>query len=178
MLQKLVTSGGYTKLDRWPKWSRDDDRGNRHLVIWPPIGTKEDVADVSVARRRLREAMDKIMREGGWTVYVDELLFASRATWLGLERQLEFYWQQARTEKVSLVVSAQRSSKIPLLAYDQISHLFVFRDNDRNNAERIGEMAGQDRLEVRDEIQKLSDHEFLYVDVRHDDMMISKVEGR
>lgn len=165
---------GWIKVDRWPRWTRDDPNGDRHLIVWPPIGTKSDVADVTRAQKVLKEALDKIIREGGWTVYVDELLFAS--TWLDLQRQLEFYWQQARSEGVSLVVATQRSSRVPLLAYDQVSHIFAFRDNDRQNAERIGEMAGQNRLEVRDIVQNLGDHEFLYVDVRHDDLVVSKVE--
>jgi hypothetical protein len=154
---------GWVRVKRWPRATQDDEHGRRRILLWIPTGKR---ALVKATSETFLEALEKIMDEGAWVVDIDELMFAANPKWLALGDQFELMWQQARTLGVSLLVKAQRSSNIPLLAYDQVEHLFVFRENDYRNADRIGEMAGLDRMEVRDVVRELERFEVLYIGVR------------
>jgi hypothetical protein len=60
-------------------------------------------------------------------------------------QQLKFLLQQGRSAGISVVAMTQRPAFIPLAFYDQATHLFVWRDNDLRNRQRIGELAGNAR---------------------------------
>lgn len=169
LMDELVRRG-WTRLDRWPYRTFDDEHGRRRLLLWIPTSKKSQVKATS---ERFQEALEKIMDEGQWVVDIDELLFAANPKWLALGDQFELMWQQARSLKVSMLVKSQRSAHIPLLAYDQVEHLFVFRENDKRGADRIGEMAALDRFLVRDEVRSLQRYEFLYIGVRTDRLVRS-----
>lgn len=170
LFEELIKRG-WTRIQRWPRATYDDERGRRRLLLWVPTAKKSAVARTSQV---FNEALEKIMGEGSWVCDIDELLFAAHPKWLALGDQFELMWQQARTLNVSLLVKSQRSAHIPLLAYDQVEHLFVFRENDLRGADRIGEMAGLDRFEVRDVVRQLDRHEVLYIGVRSDRLIRTK----
>jgi energy-coupling factor transporter ATP-binding protein EcfA2 len=156
---------GWTRIKRWPKAIEDDSKGRRRLLLWLPTVTP---AAVPKAREVFKEALDKVAVDPThWTVFVDELLFASSPKWLDLGNHLELAWQQFRSSKHSLFVCAQRSSQIPLLAYDQIEYLLTSRENDLRNADRIGEMCGLDRFLVRDVVRDLDRFQWLCINVRN-----------
>jgi hypothetical protein len=64
--------------------------------------------------------------------------------------ELELFWLQGRSQGNSLITATQRPRFIPLEAYDQASHLFLWRDNDTANIARVAEMAGVNRKTVID----------------------------
>jgi len=163
LFEELVRRG-WTRVQRWPRATADDSQGRRRILLWVPTAT---ITQVPLTARVFREALEAMMKEGGWVCDIDELLFAADPHWLALGKQFELMWQQARTLGVSLLVCSQRSAHIPLLAYDQVEHLFVFRENDLVGADRIGMMAGLDRFEVRDVVRDLDRFEVLYIGVRN-----------
>jgi hypothetical protein len=167
-LQRLLARG-YVRVKRWPKKLVLDPDKPCKILFWPDVPT---IRSVERKAPLYQEALDAIMRMGGWTVYIDEGLYS--VTFLGLKRQLEDMWQRARTQHISLVFSAQRAANVPQLAYDQVDHIFTAKENDRRNAERIGEMASQDRLEVREIVQQLKPFEFLYIGVRDEQLCVTK----
>lgn len=167
-LERLL-SRGFVRIERWPRRLVLDPDKPCRILFWPKIPTLRALPAV---RGRYEDALDAIMRQGGWTVDIDEGVYAS--TFLGLRNQLSDMWQRAATQAISLMFLAQRSANVPPLAYDQIDHLFAARENDRRNAERIGEMAGQDRLMVREVVGGLPRHHFLYLGVRDDILAITK----
>ena len=155
---------GWVRVKRWPKKIEDDSKGRRRLLFWVPTVTP---AAVPATRAAFREALDKIAEtESNLVVYVDELMFATDPAWLDLSHHMELAWQQWRSSGLSLFVSAQRASHIPLLAYDQVEWIFVSRENDLRNADRIGEMAGLDRFQVRDLVRQLERYQWLGINVR------------
>ena len=155
---------GWTRVKRWPRKIEDDSKGRRRILLWVPTVTPSAVAGT---RDIFKEALDAIAKDRTpSTVYIDELMFASSPKWLDLGPHFELGWQQWRSSKISLFVSAQRSSQIPLLAYDQVEWIFVARENDLRNADRIGEMAGLDRFQVRDIVRRLERYEWLGINVR------------
>lgn len=129
-----------------------------HLVLWPEIrgaGHTSEQRDVFV------EAFDAIYRQGGWCVVSDETAYLDEI--LGMERWIKFLLQQGRASGISMVNMTQRPAFIPLACYDQATHLFLWRDNDRRNLQRVGEMAGNARFIVEREVAELRRREVLYL---------------
>jgi hypothetical protein len=160
---------GWVRIRRWPKSIEDDSKGRQRLLLWIPtiIPTA-----VPATAKVFKDALDKIAQDDvPRDVYIDELMFAASPKWLDLSAHFELGWQQWRSSGNSLWVSAQRSSNIPLLAYDQVEWIFVARENDLGNADRIGEMAGLDRFQVRDVVRTLERYQWLGINVREGELV-------
>jgi hypothetical protein len=104
---------------------------------------------------------------------VDELRYLTET--LKLSRHMELLWQQGRSVGISVVAGTQRPARVPLAAYDQATHLFLFRDSDRRNLDRLADLSGDvDKVLVRETVQTLAPHEVLYVDTRRGTMAITR----
>lgn len=151
-MDRFVYDHGYTKVSRWlPEL-------DNYLVLWPPIkGFNHRKKQIQI----FEDAMDCIYREGGWCAVFDEVSYL--ADTLKMTEQLKFLLQQGRSSGISVVGMTQRPAFIPLAFYDQASHLFFWRDNDRRNLERIGELSGNAWATVRREVAELERREVLYL---------------
>lgn len=121
-----------------------------------------------------REALMRVFQQGYWTVVMDEARYLTKD--LGLAAEAELLWLQGRSLKISVVAGTQRPRWIPLEAYDQATHLFFWKDPDRNNVERIAEMAGLNRRAVESIVPRLDAHEILYASRHTDELVTTKVE--
>lgn len=121
-----------------------------------------------------REALMQVFRQGYWTVVMDEARYLTHD--LGLAQEAQLLWLQGRSLKISVVAGTQRPRWIPLEAYDQATHLFFWKDSDRQNVDRIAEMAGLNRREVMDIVPRLAQHEMLYANRNTDELVTTKVE--
>lgn len=144
---------GYLRIKHWGHNEIAD-----HLILWPDI---RGANHTDKQRDVFTEAMDSIYRQGGWCVVSDETSYLSET--LGMDKWIKFLLQQARSGGVSFVNMTQRPAFIPLACYDQATHLFVWRDNDRRNIQRFGELAGNARFVVEREVAELRRREVLYL---------------
>lgn len=144
---------GYTRI---PTWHMNEV--SNHLVLWPKIKGHGHTDD---QRQVFGYAMDAIYRQGGWCTVFDELSYLSDT--LNMDKQLKFFLQQGRSSGISVVGMTQRPAFIPLAFYDQADHLFVWKDNDRRNIQRIAELAGNARKIVEREVGNLKEREVLYL---------------
>jgi hypothetical protein len=157
-VRNKVPAGQYVKLDKWKNLNM---RKYPRRILWP---NALDLYSSERQRQVFQEALSIIYREGGWTVYLDELWFMSAD--LGLTHEVRTYLQQSRSNEVTLVVSSQRPSRIPVEVYDQSRHLFFSRDNDERNLSRISGIAWKSRKIIMNYVANLEPHEFLYVNTR------------
>lgn len=97
----------------------------------------------------------------GWTIMVDECRYIAGT--LGLKDELEMLWLQGRSEKTSVMANTQRPRFIPLEAYDQATHIFMWNDGDRGNIVRVSEMAGLNTDVVLSVLPTLPKHDILYI---------------
>jgi hypothetical protein len=172
---------GYKHITSWP-WSKKwgvrtgpklKEGEPVKLLFWPnvPANAWEDRTRAARLRGLFAAAMDDIF-EGpwveqtgsGWTERWDEGIYSTQSKFLAQRDRLEDHWQRIAGTDSCLMFLCQRGSTVPLLAYDQIGHLFAGRCNDRRDAERVGEMMGQDRMLVRDALAQLQRFEFLHFD--------------
>lgn len=156
----------YKKIKTWPPSSLDE-----HVLLWPPY---EGPRDKLKQRVVFKSAIYDQFMAGGWTLFVDEVFYWTNM--LKLTDELEAVWVQGRSIKLSLVAATQRPRGVPLLMYDQPSHLFFFRFGDENDLKRIGGIGWLDRKDIQQVVARLERYEFLYIYVPDGTMIVSKVE--
>lgn len=170
-MDRLIERHGYLKLAKWQPLNPID---HPRRVIWPDA-TRLD--SVELQERVFSDALDRIFREGGrpknnpvgWAVAIDELWYFTNM--LGLGKQIKLFLLQARSLGESLIVATQRPSAVPLEVYDQSTHLFFFRDNDRRNLDRLSEINARDAQLVRLTVANLEEFQALYVNTRTGQML-------
>lgn len=134
------------------------------VIFWPSI---DNVKHVPAQKAAMRDALMDVYHRGGYTVFIDELDYI--CNFLGLKPLVELLWRQGRSLGVSVVGGTQRPAFIPLLAYDQATHLFIGRDNDDVNVKRYSRIAGggkRGKRDVEEAIASLPRHHFLYLNAR------------
>lgn len=147
--------------------------GNK-VIFRPPLDapTSEAIEEQS---DKFRDALIEIFRAGAWCVYADEVRYLTDN--LHLKREFETLWLQGRSLGVSLVVGTQRPVSIPLLAFDSATHLFLWRNTDYRNINRMAEFSGTDEDMVRETIPQLPQHEVLYINTRTGNIVRTNVRS-
>lgn len=149
---------GYYPIRRWQ--SLDPAKFPKR-VLWPDA---KSLNSVQLQRDTFHDAFERIYREGGWTVAVDELWYMSQV--LKLEMDVKIYLQQARALGISLLVATQRPAYVPLEVYDMSTHLFFWRDNDENNLRRLSGISFRSAELVRSVVADLEQFQVLYINTR------------
>ena len=166
-LIKALPKQGFKVIERWPPPDY-----MRRVVLWPKISAMGDRVQ---QKREIQGAMHRMYRSGGWCVIADELRYITQT--LGLKSEAEMFWLQGRTLGISFVSATQRPAWVPLEAYDQATHLFLWRETDKRNLDRLGDIGGVDTQAVKAIVPRLAKHDFLYVNTRDATMAVSNAKG-
>jgi len=160
----------FANLQGYRKLSEFNPRpGEKRIILWPPFN---EPADQVRQRDVFRDAFNIAFTQGGWTVFVDEARYFIDTLKLGA--YLKTYWGQGRSLGLTLITGTQRPAYMPLEFYDQATHLFIWKDNDRINVSRLAGLAGSEKLEtIKATIPTLARHEFVYINTRTDDVFRS-----
>lgn len=161
-MQRLIRTGYYPI----KKWESLDPKDFPRRVLWPDATS---LAAVQHQREVFHDAFERIYREGGWTVAVDELWYVGQI--LRLEMDVKVYLLQARALGISLLVATQRPAWVPLEVYDQSTHLFFWRDNDETNLKRLSGISFRSADLIRSVVSDLERFQVLYVNTRTGEMM-------
>ncbi len=165
-IRALVRTQGFKIIKEWPP-----DREVRRILLWPNLDKPEQVAN---QRYQFDRALRGIYNERNWTVWINEARYV--ADFLRLKSLMVLYWTQARSLGISLVTEAQRPAWIPLEAYSQATHLFLWRTGDERDLVRMGALNGANAGIVASVVSQLERHQFLYVNLSTGRMAISKVQ--
>lgn len=163
-----ATMDALHKEQRWPivrEWPprRVHGRGD-NLIVWPRFRGLHDIhRQQDVIYRAIMDAF----AQQNWCIFADELHYMCHT--LGLAKPLEMLWSQGRSLGISLVGGVQRPAHVPLMAYDQATHLFFWRDNDETNLRRISGLGGLNSAEIRRTVAALPRHHALYLNTRNGD---------
>lgn len=159
----LIKEEGYHKVEVWPPpaWAH-------RVILWP--STKKPSYRLE-QQREFHHALSDIYTAGGWCVYIDELRYICDT--LKLAPYVENLWQQGRSLGISVIGGNQRPRHVPLNAYDQATHLFVWNFNDKQNAKRLSEIIGIDEKEVTEVIRGLRKYYVLYINADTKEMYIT-----
>lgn len=161
-----------TKLG-WPiihSWPPDyEHRVGRKVILWPPYGRASTARS---NRKTFTDALDEILEEGGWTVYLDEAIYFTET--LGLRSLLDEYWNTARSSGITVVASSQGVTWVPAAMMSQQQWVIIFGLRDEETRKRAAQIAG-DRHRFDPAIAQLREHEFLLVRTRTGHGYISRV---
>lgn len=176
-IKTLIGSTGqrFVNLRQWHRLSPVD---SPRRVLWPDA---RSIDSISHQRDVFKYALDAIFRESGrpehdpvgWAVVIDELWYVINVLKLGAE--IKIFLLQGRSLGHSLVLATQRPAGVPVEVYDQSTHLFFFRDNDRRNQDRLSEVNARDSAMIRHIVSDLEPHQFLYINTRSGAMVRSRV---
>lgn len=150
----------------------EPEEGDTHIIFKPKLSGPGREAKAAQSDA-FREALGEIFLSGFWTVYADDVQYL--ADNLKLSTEFETFWMLGRSEGISMVASTQEPVDIPVLAYGQATHLFLFNNPDLYRVRRIAELAGVGREVVAEVIPSLPPHEFLYINKLTRGMIRSKV---
>jgi energy-coupling factor transporter ATP-binding protein EcfA2 len=163
---------GWHRIREWPP--DYEDRVRRRVILWPSFEAhRKETTEQRLQRQRriFRHALDRILREGGWTVYVDEAIFFTET--LNLRRTFDEYWHTARSSHISMIAASQGTTWVPRAMMTQQSWVFAFRPRQESVARDIADIAGDRKFE--DVLLGLRRHEFLVVETVTGEAYVSKV---
>lgn len=161
-MDMLIEDYGYHKLERWQKL---DPAYYPRRVLWP------DATSVNaqvIQKPVFKDAFERIYREGGWTVVVDELWVFENDLKLGHE--IKVYLLQARSLDISLVAGAQRPAWVPRELYTSCTHLMFWRCNDENDLRSISGIGYLNSSLIRYAVARLDKYQALYINTRTGEM--------
>ena len=137
---------GYHITRTWPA----PDIYNR-VVLWPPA---ERLDSPKAMQSVISKAMGDLFDRGSFTVLFDETQFTTEI--LKLDQMYRVFMQQGRTLGLSIVSSGQRPFHLPQVAFNQATHMFMFRESDKRNRDRFSDMNGVDGKLVSDVVATVS----------------------
>ena len=165
----LFRQRGFEAVSTWPP-----PPDMQRVMLWPVQRAKDPINDNTIKRREFRKALAHVYRSGSWTLYFDEVRFLTRT--LKLAHEIETVWLQGRSAKITVVASSQRSAWIPLEAYSETKHLWVWDNPDEHNMRRLKEISGVQELQRL--AKSLGYHQFLYSNNITRSKLISELEMR
>lgn len=153
-----LKAAGFERITKWDKSTLrmiqrklEEDQPVR-LIVGPVVETREDLLAM---RELFSKVLKDVFRQGGWTVYVDELQVLSDRRLMNLAGDAEALLIAARDKGVSFVSSFQRPANVPRTASDQSTWFVVFHTRDIDVVNRLAEMAGQSKAVMRGAIKGL-----------------------
>ena len=168
-LDKLAKSG-FEIVREWPP--PKPPQLTPKVIFWPKA-TK--LSDYDAQTQAISKMMHRVYQDWNWCVYIDEL---AELTDMGLKREMKQFWQRGRSIGISFVTATQRPAWVPLDAYSQATHLFLWRTGDRRDLNRLSDISGAVDVDaIRSVVSGLTGHDFLYINTRTGTMLVSNAKG-
>ena len=158
---------GWPVIKAWPP--PYSVRKKRRVVLWPTYSKASSYPrDV---RPVFLNAIDEIMDEGNWTIYMDEASYLVQS--IGLRTSMDELFTQSRSNGITLVAGSQRPVWVSRAQVSQPTWVAAFRIGDLDDAKRAGEVIGNRALAPT--IMGLGVHHFLLANTVTDMAVVSKV---
>lgn len=159
---------GWVRTEHW----NTRPRSAKRVLLWPDVDDPEE--SPTVLRKEVKRLLAAVYKTGKWCVWTDELRYLTHNC--GMQKVYQNMYVTARSNKISLVSAAQRPAFVPLEAYSQATHLFLYRTGDERDLARMGGLNGTSAKQVAGTVGELPFHTFLHVNMRTGDQTISQVE--
>lgn len=151
---------------KFTKDAKLDYRKAPRVIYRPgPFGISK--ADKEAQADRFDAVLSVAYAQRRWAIYADEVAYLDE---IGLADPLEAIWRTGRGREITLLASSQNPVAIPRVAFDQVSHLFFWRQTEVDRVRRMAEMAGDAAPLVRAAVPKLPEYEALYVNTTTDEV--------
>lgn len=150
---------GYKRIE-----SVSEIRSYHHkYLLWPKYGNT--IRETKIKQRAaFLEAMDTIVNQQSWTVWVDESKYI--AEMLQLKGELTFMLEQLRSVNATVISGAQRPAFLPVSALSSATHIFFWKTTHDADKKRLSDIGGINDKEIAGVLDTLGKHEFLYIKTR------------
>ena len=163
-----LTGLGYPRLSTWPGERQlerlvaknNEDNLPSRFVVGPKVSRHEDHAKL---RTVTKEALDGAFGMGGWTVYCDELQIATDPRMMNLRKEADRMLIAARDKGLSFVSSYQAPSWVTPHAGKMATWVAVSRTRDTDVVNRLAEILGRPKAEIRGAISGLERFSWMIV---------------
>lgn len=147
-----------------------DYRKTPRVIFRPgPFGISK--ADREAQAERFDAVLSVAYAQRQWAIYADEVAYLDE---IGLAEQLEAIWRTGRGRKITMIAASQNPVSIPRVAFDQVSHLFFWRQTEAERVRRMGEMAGDQAATVREVVRRLPEFQTLYINTTTDELVTTR----
>lgn len=154
---------------RWTTWHKNPSLRENRILFWPKVEHKTPREAVAVMKREFQYALDQIGKTGRWTVHIDEGLFVSSPSYLGLADTIGMMYALMRSSKGTMITLAQRPSHLPVAIYPNLSHAFIGRASELPDLRRLADMDGKTNSKIlQARISHNSKHEFTWLAIGQD----------
>lgn len=159
---------GYIRLDKWPgqksmerSISKNNDDGvPSRYVIGGPARTRSERAELKATMKR---TVEDAYEMGGWTLYCDELMILTDPRQFNLRVEIDEMLIAARDRGISVVSSFQSPRYVTPTASQQATWVAVSRTRDTEVVNRLGEILGRPKHEIRGAMKGLDRYSWVFV---------------
>lgn len=166
---KMIKHMGFTRVERMNEikpWMNN-------VLLWPR--QRDTIEETIIAQQTaFRDAMNVIVKQKAWTLWVDEAKYLSE--FLKLKTQLTFCLEQLRTANATVICGAQRPAWLSPSVLSNSSHVFLWKTSNREDAIKLADVGGVDARAVREEAMTLGEFEFLYIRTRGTDVKVVRTQ--
>lgn len=152
-----LTDTGWPIISSWPP--SFEQREGQRVILWPPY--RKSSNRVAEAKPAIVDALDEIMLEGAWTVYIDETNYLVEN--FNMRAQLDEFWQGGRSSRITLMAGGQRPVWLNRGMRSQATYAVVFHIGDKEDRQSAADALGEREIFVP-LIASLRDHECLVMD--------------
>jgi energy-coupling factor transporter ATP-binding protein EcfA2 len=161
----------YRDFDKWQKWRKHIGRNDKKILLWPDVskakGNRRAILDIQ--GEVFQSAIDAINHAGHWTVQIDEGLYMTDPSFLGMSGDLAMGNAIGRSGNLTYLTLTQRPAHLPIIVYGSASHAFLGRTREPSDLKRLSELGPKEGSRVLGgRISALNRHEFLWVPVATD----------
>lgn len=158
----------YADFTRWTHWKRRPMVTERKVLLWPKVEGMDVEEAAEEMHRVFKDALRELGRTGDWTVVVDDGLFMTSPSFLALGNTVSMMHMLIRSAKGTLLTLVQRPAHIPVTIYPNITYAFIGRASERNDVQRLAELAGTESRQLVQLIKTNGTHDFTWITVGKD----------
>lgn len=166
---KTLKKLGWERLTKWPPTRQDREDMADGKPFRRVVGSTDKSREGKLRRYALcKRMLNDSLVEGGWTILGTDAKILTHPKFGGLWDDWEELLLLARDVDVSVLTDMQRVSGQPRESSDQATWLAVGYTRDVDAVNRLGEMMGRSRAEMRGAVDALGDLPFGFLIVNRD----------
>lgn len=164
-LYRQIIKDGYRRIESF----KDIRQGERNVMLWPKM--EKTIPETMISQRdAFREALNAVVHQRAWSLWIDEAKYMSEM--LKLKTELTYSIEQLRSVNATVICGAQRPAWLPPSVLANATHVFLWKSTNRDDQIKLADIGGIDAHEVRDAAKSLGSHEFIYIKTRGTDVSV------
>lgn len=160
LYHELIRKHGFRRIESVDQIRSYDSK----LLLWPSPVPNDIEATMKKQQAAFARAINMVVAQGAWTVWLDESKYMAEN--LGLKTLLTYLLEQSRSINVTVICGAQRPAWLPASTLPNSTHIFLWKSNKREDAQRLADVGGIDAKLITETLKTLGAHEFVYVKTR------------